>query len=68
MSSSGSAGEQARVPVRVPGKSSRNGSMKWNSRIASPTAPHPPRKRARYQWISSGRLPDQMIRYWEKLT
>ncbi len=48
--------------------SSRNGRTKWKSRITMPRAPHPPRKRARYQWISSGMFPDQTIRYWEKLT
>jgi len=39
------------------------GKRKWKTRIARPIAPQPPRKRARYQWISSGMLPDQTIRF-----
>src|SRR6516165_494049 len=49
-------------------RSRRNGRTNWRKRTASPTYPQPPRKRARYHEISSGRLPDQMMRYCEKVT
>ena len=50
------------------GRRSRKGSTKWSRTSAAPTQPQPPCRRRRYHGISSGRLPDQMIRYCEKET
>ena len=39
-----------------------NGTVKWNSTMASATQPKPPWMRGRKKAISSGRLPAQVIR------
>src|ERR1700727_1971633 len=43
--------------------SSVNGITQWKMKSIEQTTHHPPRMRFRYQGISSGTLPDQMIRY-----
>ena len=45
--------------------SNANGMKKCPNTSAIATKPHDPRMRAMYQGISSGRLPDQMIRNCE---
>ena len=45
----------------------RNGKAKWKTMSITPIYPQPPFIRVRYQVVSSGRLPDQMIRNCEKL-
>src|SRR6266542_2705176 len=46
----------------------RKGRRNCPTSTTKPTQPQPPRKRARYQGISSGKLPDHTIRYCEKET
>src|ERR1700733_15838567 len=43
--------------------SSVNGITQWKMKSQVQTTHHPPRMRLRYQGISSGTLPDQMIGY-----
>src|SRR6266478_9518682 len=47
-------------------KSVRKGNANCRMTIPSAITPHPPCLRATYQTVSSGRLPDQMIKYCEK--
>jgi len=51
--------------LRSAESSAANGSAKWPITMTIATAPQEPRMRAMYQGISSGRLPDQMIRNCE---
>ena len=46
-------------------RSRKNGAAKWKTTSTMPMATQPPCIRCRYHMISSGRLPDQMIRYCE---
>jgi hypothetical protein len=45
--------------------STRKGTAKWKTTRNRPTSRQPPWNRRRYQGISSGRFPDQMIRNCE---
>src|SRR4029077_16084985 len=56
-------------PLLLAARDSRIKTENANCRSAtsSATAPQPPCLRATYQVVSSGRLPDQIIRYCEKV-
>ena len=56
-----------RLPARLRSRDSNSakGKAKWKRIMMSATTPHPPRMRFKYQLISSGRLPAQMINHCE---
>ena len=64
MTSSPSATIASVLPLRLRSRDSSraNGTVKWNSTMASATQPKPPWMRGRKKAISSGRLPAQVIR------
>ncbi len=46
----------------------RNGRKKWPKMMISPTYHQVPFSRTKYQKVSSGILPFQMMKYWAKVT
>src|SRR5664279_1187643 len=54
------------IPLQVARKQQGKGNQPVEDKVQRDDVSHPPRKRSRYQGISSGRLPLQMMRNWEK--